>query len=78
MKQTKVETLASRQLGRTKQFWYGFFISRKKKWKERNKKMTTYRIGNWNNSRLVAIDCNDWNPVETKPDPIGVRYLLAV
>ena len=65
MKQTKVETLASRQLGRRKQFWYGFFISRKKNEKKEKKKMTTYRIGNWNNSRLVAIDCNDRNPVET-------------
>ena len=40
--------------------------------------MTTYRIGNWNNSRLVVIDSNDRNPVETKADPIGIRYLLAV
>ena len=34
--------------------WYRIFISRKKKWKERNKrdeyvwKRTTYRFGNWN------------------------------
>ena len=40
--------------------------------------MTTYRIGNWSNSRLEVIDCNDRNPVETKADPIGIRYLLAV
>ena len=40
--------------------------------------MTTYRIGNWNNIRLVVIVCNDRNPVETKADPIGIRYILAV
>ena len=40
--------------------------------------MTTYRIGNWKNSRLVVIDSNDRNPVETKADPIGIRYQLAV
>ena len=44
-----------------KQFYMDFSFQWKKKRKERNKrdeyvwKMTTYRTGNWNNSRLLVI-----------------------